>query len=170
MRKHRSELETAQKIAASNLAKAATSRGEAQEKNAHEHPLRIGEYVLIRDRAHRGRCKVQDFWEETPYLVAGRHYEGQPVYEVRNLAGHRKVLHRMELKHCPWTVKPPSTVTTSEEMTTPDTSSVDQTPSTESSTDWGKTVLHLADAVVQGGGSIWVWLLFLALLSQSRGK
>ena len=147
VRQHWSQLDTARKLAASNIAKAAESRILAHEKDVYEKPLGLGEYVLVRDRTHRGRSKIQNFWEESPYLVVGQPFEGQPVYEVRNAAGHKKVLHRSELKHPPWElVRPRPTDTADEEMVTPDTSSTSLTSSSDSSSNWGKT-LGLANTI-----------------------
>ena len=102
VQKYSKQMERAREAAAAVLDKNAEMRKTRHDRDLLERPLNRGEYVLVRDRAKRGRAKIQDYWEQEPYLVAGRPYEGQPVYVLRNAAGREKILHRTELKHCPW--------------------------------------------------------------------
>ncbi|XP_038062329.1 uncharacterized protein LOC119732798 [Patiria miniata] len=143
VKRHANQLDLARKIAVANLDKAVKTRTAAYEKDVFERPLSTGEYVLVRNRSRRGRAKIQNFWEETPYLVVGQPFEGQPVYEVRNLAGLKKVLHRSELKHCSWEVHPVAAEPTlgSSTVTSASDNSTSQSSSDDSATHWGKITL-----------------------------
>ena len=138
IKKHQERLENARKMAVANIDRGAEARKASHEKNVFERPLNTGEYVLVRDRSHRGRSKIQDFWEPEPYMVVGRPYEGQPVYILANSRGERKVLHRSELKHCPWDVCPVDVETTSDEMTPVSEMTDEDTSTSDSAADWGK--------------------------------
>ena len=55
----------------------------------------MGDLVLVKQTAWKGRHKIQDRWESGEYLVVGQPTPGVPVYTVKSLAGGRtKVLHR----------------------------------------------------------------------------
>ena len=138
IKKHQERLAQARKMAVANIDKGAEARRAVYENNVFERPLNSGEYVLVRDRSHRGRSKIQDFWDPEPYMVVGRPYEGQPVYILANSRGERKVLHRSELKHCPWDICPVEVKTTSDEMTPVTEMTEEDTSTSDSAADWGK--------------------------------
>ena len=55
----------------------------------------MGDLVLVKQTAWKGRHKIQDRWESGEYQVVGQPTPGVPVYTVKSLAGGRtKVLHR----------------------------------------------------------------------------
>ena len=57
--------------------------------------LDIGDLVLVRKTAWKGRHKIQDRWESDEYQVIGKPNPGIPVYEVKSVAGGRtRVLHQ----------------------------------------------------------------------------
>ncbi len=102
MHQHQKALNVARKIAFKKMEQAAVARKALHDKKVYERPLGVGQYVLVRRHAHKGRAKIQDFWEEEPYLVVKRPFDNQPVYVVRNRQGKEKVLHRCSIKLCPW--------------------------------------------------------------------
>ena len=57
--------------------------------------LSVGDLVLVKQTAWKGRHKIQDRWEREEYQVVGQPTTGVPVYTVKSLAGGKtKVLHR----------------------------------------------------------------------------
>ena len=56
--------------------------------------LDIGDLVLVKKTAWKGRHNIQDRWESDEYQVIGQPTPGIPVYEVKCIAGGRtRVLH-----------------------------------------------------------------------------
>ena len=56
--------------------------------------LGIGDLVLVKKTAWKGRHKIQDRWESDEYQVIGQPNPGIPVYEVKCIAGGKtRVLH-----------------------------------------------------------------------------
>ena len=56
--------------------------------------LDIGDLVLVKKTAWKGRHKIHDRWESDEYQVIGQSNPGIPVYEVKCVAGGRtRVLH-----------------------------------------------------------------------------
>ena len=49
--------------------------------------LDIGDLVLVKKTAWKGRHKIQDRWESDEYQVIGQPTPGIPVYEVKCIAG-----------------------------------------------------------------------------------
>ena len=57
--------------------------------------LDVGDLVLVKQTAWKGRHKIQDRWESGEYQVVGQPTPGVPVYTVKKVAGGKtKVLHR----------------------------------------------------------------------------
>ena len=57
--------------------------------------LKMGDLVLVKQTAWKGRHKIQDRWESEEYQVVGWSTPGVPVYSVKSVAGGRtRVLHR----------------------------------------------------------------------------
>ena len=57
--------------------------------------LEIGDLVLVKQTAWKGRHKIQDRWETEEYQVVGQPTPDVPVYTVKSVAGGRtRVLHR----------------------------------------------------------------------------
>ena len=67
------------------LEKQALSRLKRVNKHRKELPIRIGTRVFLRNRV-KGRNKIQDLWDPTPYKVIERPNQGQ-VYKVRPADG-----------------------------------------------------------------------------------
>ena len=57
--------------------------------------LSVGDLVLVKQTAWKGRHKIQDRWEDREYQVVDQPTPGIPVYTVKSLGGGQtKVLHR----------------------------------------------------------------------------
>ena len=57
--------------------------------------LDIGNLVLVKQTAWKGRHKIKDHWEEEEYQVVNQPTPGVPVYVVKSIAGGRpRFLHR----------------------------------------------------------------------------
>ena len=57
--------------------------------------LEVGDLVLVKQTAWKGRHKIQDQWEDEEYQVVDQPTPGVPVYAVKSIAGGRpRVLHR----------------------------------------------------------------------------
>ena len=57
--------------------------------------LDVGDLVLVKQTAWKGRHKIQDGWESGEYQVVGQPTPGVPVYSVMSVAGDKtKALHR----------------------------------------------------------------------------
>lgn len=100
--RHQKALKFARKVALRNSELATAARQARQAKDVFEKPLGVGQYVLVRRHAHKGRSKIQDHWEAEPYLVVKQPYSDRPVYVIRHSSGREKVVHRSHIKHCPW--------------------------------------------------------------------
>ena len=49
--------------------------------------LEVGDLVLVKQTAWKGRHKIQDRWESEEYQVVGQPTPGIPVYTVQGVAG-----------------------------------------------------------------------------------
>ena len=85
---------------AHNKAKQIASKQQARHKGLYDRKCRgatldVGDLVLVKQRAWKGRHKIQDCWEEDEYQVVDQPNPGIPVYVVKSIAGGRpRVLHR----------------------------------------------------------------------------
>ena len=85
---------------AHNKAKLVASKQQARHKGLYDRKCRgatlgIGDLVLVKQTAWKGRHKIQDRWEEEEYQVVDQPTPGVPVYVVKSIAGGRpRVLHR----------------------------------------------------------------------------
>ena len=76
------------------------SRQQARHKGLYDRKCRgatldIGDLVLVKQTAWKGRHKIQDCWEEEEYQVVDQPTPGVPVYVVKSIVGGRpRVLHR----------------------------------------------------------------------------
>ena len=74
-----------------------------------------GEKVLAANKTPRGKSKLRDRWEETPYVVL-RKLDGVPVYVVRKIGSSKtRTLHRNMLALCPFDVPEPTTSSSEQE-------------------------------------------------------
>ena len=84
---------------AHNKAKLVASKQQARNKGLYDRKCRgatldVGDLVLVKQTALKGRHKIQDCWEEE-YQVVDQPTPGVPVYVVKSIAGGRpRVLHR----------------------------------------------------------------------------
>ena len=80
-------------------AKQVAGRQQARHKGLYDRrckgdALGIGDLVLVKKTAWKGRHKIQDRWESDEYQVIGQPTPGIPVYEVKCIAGGKtRVLH-----------------------------------------------------------------------------
>ena len=80
-------------------AKQVAGRQQARHKGLYDRrckgaALDLGDLVLVKKTAWKGRHKIQDRWESGEYQVIGQPYPGIPVYEVKCVPGGRtRVLH-----------------------------------------------------------------------------
>ena len=80
-------------------AKQVADRQQARHKGLYDRRCRgtalgIGDLVLVKKTAWKGRHKIQDRWENDEYQVIGQPNLGIPVYEVKCIAGGKtRVLH-----------------------------------------------------------------------------
>ena len=85
---------------AHNKAKQVASKQQVRHKGLYDRKCRgatldVGDLVLVKQTAWKGRHKIQDCWEEEEYQVVDQPTPGVPVYVVKSIAGGRpKVLHR----------------------------------------------------------------------------
>ena len=85
---------------AHNKAKQVASKQQARHKGLYDRKCRgatldVGDLVLVKQTAWKGRHKIQDHWEEDEYQVVDQPTPGIPVYVVKSIAGGRpSVLHR----------------------------------------------------------------------------
>ena len=85
---------------AHNKAKQIASKQQARHKGLYDRKCRgaildVGDLVLVKQTAWKGRHKIQDRWEEDEYQVVDQPTPGIPVYVVKSIAGGRpRVLHR----------------------------------------------------------------------------
>ena len=75
-------------------------KGQARHKGLYDRKcglatLDVGDLVLVKQTAWKGRHKIQDCWEEEEYQVVNQPTPGVPVYLVKGVTGGRpRVLHR----------------------------------------------------------------------------
>ena len=99
--KHHHRLQFSHRIARKTIDAATASQKKAFDRKAKHLPLLPGERVLVRLRGLKGRSKIQDRWESTPYVVLRQPNADIPVYEVeQEETKEHKVLHRNALSVC----------------------------------------------------------------------
>ena len=90
---------------AHQLAEANAQGARERQRAHHDRKVRpskfsAGDIVLVSSKGHRGRHKIADRWEETPYVIA-RKIDNSPVYVVKQQGTNReRTLHQDMLIHC----------------------------------------------------------------------
>ena len=83
------------------MAKKAAARDKvAYDLKARNSVLSPGDLVLVKNVSIRGKHKIADLWEHTPYVVISQLNPDVPVYEVKNTSNRVKktrLLHRILL-------------------------------------------------------------------------
>ena len=77
-------------------AKQVTKKENQRHKQNYDHKtrctqLRVGDQVLLKKTAFKGKHKIQGHWEDTVYHVVGQPYYGMPVFRITPVAGGGKV-------------------------------------------------------------------------------
>ena len=99
VRNHQKRLQDALNMAMKNTEKEALRRKARSDKTANAMALQVGARVFLRNHSIRGRNKIQDAWEETPYKVIDRPEPEGNTYVIEALNGTDtvKVVHRNNL-------------------------------------------------------------------------
>lgn len=93
-------LEEAHYQAERNAQKARARQKAHHDQRARPATFSAGDIVLVSSKGHRGRHKIADRWEETPYVII-RKIADSPVYVVKEQSTDKKrTLHQDMLIHC----------------------------------------------------------------------
>ena len=84
---HQERLADAFKAAAERTEKEVLRRQKLNDKNVNDVGLEIGTRVFARNRSEKGRHKIQDVWNSTPFKVIGRPDPTGNVYVIEPLEG-----------------------------------------------------------------------------------
>ena len=96
----RTQLAHAYDLASKAVHKRAEYNKKSYDRYAKENSLEAGDRVLVRNLSTRGKHKLQDRWEATPYIIS-RKVRELPVYAVKPEGGGKeRVLHRNLLLPC----------------------------------------------------------------------
>ena len=88
--KHHNQLVDAFERATRNLEKEARRRQDAQKTSRSGVDLEVGQRVLLRQQAWKGRHKIQDIWQGRPYRIRKRMNPTGHVYEIEPVDGSEK--------------------------------------------------------------------------------
>lgn len=103
VQEHRGLLEEAYSHVRQRLAVRRQHRDQKQQAQVRDPPLREGDLVYIRNHGIKGRNKIQDVWDSTPYQVVRCPSERGVVYSVTPTVqdGPVRQVHRTELRNIP---------------------------------------------------------------------
>ena len=92
-------LDNAYRLSSANIKRAQNKQKAQYDKKVHGAVLETGDRILVRDLGHKGRHKLANKWEETPYIVDSQPNIDIPVYIVRPELEDRPIrtLHRNHL-------------------------------------------------------------------------
>jgi hypothetical protein len=79
---HQNRLSDAFHRAKVNMEREAEGRRGRLNQNTKDHGIPVGSTVFCRNRGWKGRNKIQDWWDPTPYIVLDRPYADRNVYSV----------------------------------------------------------------------------------------
>ena len=97
IRQLRDRLSKAYRKAESLASKSAMDNKARYDAKAKGSRLAIGDLILVRNVSLRGKCKLADMWEDTPYIIVAQPNMDTPVFEVRRDVPHARAtrtLHR----------------------------------------------------------------------------
>ena len=89
-------LQAAYRLAQVNISKSQSHARHLYNKKTRGSSLQIGDRVLVQNVGIRGKHKLADLWENTPYVISDAPMQDMPVYKVKpeNAKGPIKTLHR----------------------------------------------------------------------------
>ena len=101
---HKEKFDVAYKLARENLEVAANKRKTEYEKRVQDEPLHPGDRVLLRNHDPNRPKKIHGKWRDTPFVVIEKPNHAVPVYRIKLETGRgpERVVHRNELKRCPF--------------------------------------------------------------------
>ena len=78
------------------IAKLVIEKENHRHKQNYDHKIRcthlgVGDMVLLKRTAFKGKHNIQYCWEDTLYYVEGQPYAGLPVFEITPVAGEGKL-------------------------------------------------------------------------------
>ena len=97
VRKLQERLHFAYKTATEMAKKAAARDKVAYDLKARNAVLSPGDLVLVKNVSIRGKHKIADLWEHTPYVVISQPNPDVPVYEVKNTSNRVNIFSGMML-------------------------------------------------------------------------
>ena len=94
--KLKKRLKFAYSVAKKNIEKSNTRHKQYYDNKVRFSKLEIGDRVLVRLLANKGKCKLSDKWEKDPYVVLDIPHDDIPVYKVQRSSGKGPIrfLHR----------------------------------------------------------------------------
>ena len=95
--RHQKKMKQMIQLANNRILKKAQQRKQRHDAKGRFETLQIGCKVLLRNRP-KGRSKIQDYWDPTPYEVIGKVDEDISAYIVQNVCNHRvRTINRLDL-------------------------------------------------------------------------